>query len=350
MNLVSVIIPAYNAEGYIRNCIQSILNQTYRNFEIVVVNDGSSDHTAEILKQMAIENDCIRVITQPNSGVSAARNAAIDCAKGDFLTMVDADDDLPTTALEDMVALMTNDVDFVIGSHYEVKLRRKESLKKPAYFKHEEIENRFREFDPMIWFPWAKMFRHSVIVENHIRYDTNITYGEDHVFNLAFVKAMKGAAISTNKVVYNYYYIRGGLCAKYYPNMDELQRYVLDKLMGFFGGINCFPRDYKTHYVGCYLTGCMDYYIAWCNQNEAINKVKESFQVYSDLVDEQVLNEFFDDHQRQAIAAGNYQELVRDYTFKNPRKTLWRKMKRKVRIVLEYFQGKLIKKCGTKKK
>ena len=127
MNLVSVIIPAYNAEGYIENCIKSILNQTYKNFEIIVVNDGSSDHTLEILKRMAASNSCIHVITQKNSGVSSARNTAIDCAKGDFLTMVDADDDLPVTALEDMVTLMTDDIDFVIGSHYEVKLRHKKA-------------------------------------------------------------------------------------------------------------------------------------------------------------------------------------------------------------------------------
>lgn len=343
MKLVSVIIPAYNAEGYIENCVQSILNQTYRNFEIIVVNDGSSDHTAEILKQMAVKNSCIRVITQQNSGVSAARNAAIDCAKGDFLTMVDADDDLPATALENMVALMTDDVDFVIGSHCEVKLRHKKSLKKPAYFKSEEIENRFYEFDPMIWFPWAKMFRHSVVKNNHIRYDTSITYGEDHVFNLAFVKAMKGAAVSTDKIVYNYYYIRGGLCAKYYPNMAELQRYVLDKVIAFFGSIDDLPKNYRTYYVGGYLTGCVEYYIAWCYQDEAIKKVEHAFHVYSDLIDEQVLNEFFDDRQRQDILTGNYQKLVRDYILKKPQKTIWRKVKRKVRIVLESFQYRFAK-------
>ena len=344
MNLVSVIIPAYNAEGYIENCIQSILKQTYKNFEIIVVNDGSSDHTAEILKQMAEKNSCIHVITQQNSGVSAARNAGIDCAQGDFLTMVDADDDLPVTALSDMVALMTDDVDFVIGSHYEVKLRHKKNLKKKAYFKPTEIKSRFREFDPMIWFPWAKMFRHSVIVDNHIRYDTNISYGEDHIFNLLFAKSMKGSAVSTDKIVYNYYYIRGGLCAKYYSNMDELQRYVLDKVISFFGTVENFPQDYKTHYVGCYLTGCMDYYIAWCNHAEACRKIEETFCVYSDLIDNQILNTFFDNKQQRDILGKNYRKLVKDYTAKNPQKTIWRKIKRKVRIVLEYFQAKLVKK------
>lgn len=340
MNLVSVIIPAYNAEGYIENCIQSILNQTYKNIEIIVVNDGSNDRTPEILKRMATDNNCIHVITQKNSGVSAARNAAMDYAKGDFLTMVDADDDLPLTALEDMVALMTDDVDLVIGSHYEVKLTHKKSIKKNAYFKATEIERRFREFDPMIWFPWAKMFRHSVITDNHIRYDTSITFGEDHIFNLSFAKIMKGAAVSTDKIVYNYYYIRGGLCAKYYKNMDELQRYVLDKVIGFFGTIDDFPKKYKTHYVGCYLTGCIEYYIAWCNHAEAVKKVEETFHVYNDLMDEQILNSFFDQKQRQYISEGNYAKLVRDYTIKNPKKTIWRKIKRRVRIVLEYFQNK----------
>lgn len=120
-------------------------------------------------------------------------------------------------------------------------------MKKNMYFKSMEIESRFREFDPMIWFPWAKMFRRSVITDNNIRYDTSITFGEDHIFNLAFAKAMRGAAVSTNRIVYNYYYIRGGLSAKYYENMDELQRYVLDRIIGFFGKIYDFPQNYKTH-------------------------------------------------------------------------------------------------------
>lgn len=343
MNLVSVIIPVYNAEGYIENCIQSILRQTYKNFEIIAVNDGSTDHTASILERIASKHNNIHVITQLNAGVSAARNKAISQAKGDFLTMVDADDDLPETALEDMVALMTDDVDMVIGSHYEVKLRRKENLKKNDYFKPDELEKRFRQFDPMIWFPWGKMFRRSVICENNIKYDTNITYGEDHIFNLLFAKSMKGAAVSTDKIVYNYYYIRGGLCAKYYWNMHTLQRYVLNKLIEFFGGIDNFPKEFKTHYVGCYLTGCMDYYIAWCNNSEARKRVEESFQIYDDLLDEQIMFDFFNEKQRAYIEAKDFKRLVRNYMLKNPKKTIWRKIKRKVRIVLEYFQKLCIK-------
>ena len=343
MKLVSVIIPVYNAEGYIENCIKSIANQTYKNVEIIAVNDGSTDHTAEMLKRLVVQYNNLQVITQPNAGVSAARNTAISHAKGDFLTMVDADDDLPKTALADMVSLMTDEVDLVIGSHYEVKLKHTKSLKRCDCFKSDQIKERFRQFDPMIWFPWGKMFRRSVIDENNIRYDTNITYGEDHIFNLLFAKYMKGAAVSTNKMVYNYYYIRGGLCAKYYKDMHSLQRYVLDKIIDFFGGIDQFPREYKTHYVGCYLTGCMDYYIAWCKNSEAVERIKELFKIYRDLLDEQVLSSFFDERQLVYIESGDFNRLVRDYEIKNPKKTVWRKIKRKVRIFLESVQKVYIK-------
>ena len=337
MGKVSVIIPAYNAAGFIENCIKSIKAQTYQNFEIVVVNDGSKDNTFSILNRLAQEDSRIIVINQKNSGVSAARNAALMRATGEYVTMVDADDDIPENALKSMVDLMTDEVDMVVGSHMQVRIGKKPYIESVAEYCKEEIDENFRKIDPKIWFPWAKLFRRAVIINNNICYDTNISYGEDHIFNLAFIKGMKGKIVCTNVIVYNYYFIRGGLCAKYYPNMHELQKYVLKGIENYFGGVEKFPEEYKCHYTGCYLLGCFDYYIAWCKRTESVKKVRESLELYYPMMNEKAWLEFFSKTQLQWIEENKIDLLVKDYIKHNPKKTILRKWKLKIRIVLEYF-------------
>lgn len=337
MNKISVIIPVYNAEGFIEKCIKSIQAQTFQNFEIVVVNDGSKDSTFEILKKLAKEDPRIIIIDQKNGGVSSARNTALKWATGKYLTMVDADDDLPENALKSMIDLMKEDVDLVIGSHMQVKIRKIPYIEPNVEFNKEEINDNFRKVDPKIWFPWAKLFRRSVVTKNNLVYDTNISYGEDHIFNLAYIKNMTGKIVCTNQIVYNYYFIRGGLCAKYYSNMHELQKYVLNGIINYFDGKDNFPEEYMVHYTGCYLLGCFDYYIAWCSKANAIKKVEESLNVYSDMMLEKTWKKFFSDSQLLWIKNGNYKILVEDYIKHNPKKTIVRKYKRKIRQVLEYF-------------
>lgn len=90
--LVSIIVPAYNVEKYITCCIDSILRQTYNNMEVIIVNDGSTDHTLEVLQQYQKKDSRITLINQQNCGVSGSRNTALKCAKGDYVLFVDADD------------------------------------------------------------------------------------------------------------------------------------------------------------------------------------------------------------------------------------------------------------------
>ena len=115
--LVSVIIPVYNAERYIARCIASILAQTFTNWEIIAVDDGSEDDSLAILRRYESDRR-VKIVHIPNSGVVNARNTAINRCIGDFLTFVDADDYLPEDAVELMVAGMTDDsVDLVVGGY-----------------------------------------------------------------------------------------------------------------------------------------------------------------------------------------------------------------------------------------
>ena len=91
-NLISVIIPVYNVENYLDRCITSVINQTYKNLEILLVNDGSTDTSGEICDNYAQQDERIKVIHKKNGGLSSARNAGLDISKGDFIGFLDSDD------------------------------------------------------------------------------------------------------------------------------------------------------------------------------------------------------------------------------------------------------------------
>ena len=104
--LVSVIIPVYNVEAYLPACLDSVLNQTYQNFEIVMVNDGSTDRSTQICREYAQKDSRIKLIEQSNGGISAARNAALKIIRGEYITFLDSDDFISSDALELMLSSM----------------------------------------------------------------------------------------------------------------------------------------------------------------------------------------------------------------------------------------------------
>ena len=100
MKLISVIVPVYNTEKYIEKCVMSILNQTYKNLEIILIDDGSTDNSAHICDSFAEKDDRVTVIRQPNGGVSSARNTGLDNTHGDYIMFVDSDDYIAPNMIE----------------------------------------------------------------------------------------------------------------------------------------------------------------------------------------------------------------------------------------------------------
>lgn len=110
---ISVIIPVYNTERYLHRCLDSIINQTYKNLEIICINDGSSDNSLDILREYEKNDTRITVITQKNSGLSAARNLGMAYSTGDFISFVDSDDSLVLTCYETCIRYASEDVDVI---------------------------------------------------------------------------------------------------------------------------------------------------------------------------------------------------------------------------------------------
>ena len=141
--LVSVIIPVYNVERYLAQCLDSVINQTYPNLEIICVNDGSRDGSPDILRRYADEDARIQVIDKANGGVSRARNDALDCARGEYIMFVDSDDWVEPDACENAVnAMREYDADIVMWSYVsetENRSSRKVIFPETTVFEKEEV-------------------------------------------------------------------------------------------------------------------------------------------------------------------------------------------------------------------
>jgi glycosyltransferase EpsH len=190
--LVSVIVPVYNAQDYLQCCIDNVLGQTYGNIELICVDDGSTDASAQILEHARVSDSRVRVISQPNQGPGVARNTGIDAARGQYLLFVDADDYWRPMLVEHAVARAREFDADIVAFNYSVFNQRVGLEHDPdwtlvasrypqdrAFDWRENPEPLFFTFENL---PWNKMFKAQFIAENNIRYfDTYLT--EDLMFS-----------------------------------------------------------------------------------------------------------------------------------------------------------------------
>lgn len=199
---VSVIIPVYNLEGYIGRCIQSILNQTLKDIEIIVINDGSTDKSEEIILSYAKKDYRIKYIYQCNQGVSVARNKGINAACGEFLTFADGDDYMKSPMLEEMYELANQehyDIVFCTFSQYSNEFCYPTSNYIPYY---EYIENIISDIYPPA--VWGGIYRRKLINVHKISFEKGLSYGEDILFIIQLLlEYRKNVGI----VNYDYYII-----------------------------------------------------------------------------------------------------------------------------------------------
>lgn len=189
--MVSVIVAAYNASRYLEQCLNGIIDQSYRDIEIIAVDDGSTDTTVEIMRAFAEKDSRISVFSQENRGVSAARNLGISKAKGEFITFTDADDWTEPEHIKRLVSGISDEesdccvsgyiLDFPDGSSQIIELKT-------------EVINRHRAVEDMLspdkfqGFLWNKLFKTSTIRKNHLRLDEDLFYMEDLAFCAEYFK------------------------------------------------------------------------------------------------------------------------------------------------------------------
>ena len=196
---VSVIIPAFNAELYIRNCLDSILLQDYREIEIIVVDDGSTDSTSQICLHYQQKDARLKYFFQENSGVSVARNVGIDMAKGRWLIFADADDMMEKNAIRHLVGIAESScADAALGSLNLLQKGSNNSL----YKKFDDSEN--AQFLPLKHPAlWGYVFKSSLIKENGVKFVPGLAFSEDRVFLYECAKLVR-KFVTTSKGVYAY--------------------------------------------------------------------------------------------------------------------------------------------------
>jgi len=186
---ISIIIPAFNAEKYIAETIQSVLNQTFENWELIIINDGSKDSTEDIIKSFSDVR--IILISQENQGVSAARNRGLDIAKGSNITFLDADDILPPKSLEVRVNYLNinSDIDLVdgIGLVKDLTLTKTLRIHNPYY--HGDLLPRLVRLDSKVFSTNSYMFRKSILGDT--KFQEDMTHSEDIFFYIELSSKQK---------------------------------------------------------------------------------------------------------------------------------------------------------------
>lgn len=209
--MVSIVIPVYNCEKFVGRCLDSIVRQTYPDWECIVIDDGSKDKSGEVCDGYALQDKRFRVVHKPNGGVGAARNDGIDLASGKYITFVDADDFIAPEYIEDLVK----------HAHYEEKesivvsgMITKTPTKQYVSFQYQDVSTHdippselivkydlFRDGGPC-----NKLFNLEVIRENNLRFSTQLSYHEDHIFVYSYYLHIEHIFLSAYCGYYYVYY------------------------------------------------------------------------------------------------------------------------------------------------
>lgn len=225
--LISVIIPAYNCENTINNCINSILSQLTDGIQIIVIDDGSTDKTYELTKKKAIENQELELVRQTNKGPSAARNKGIELAKGKYLCFVDSDDIILPNMFNTLVRYQKEDnADLVISGIRKVIKQKKKNMainlnveSKKIYFSKEDIRKHLIEMMQMgINSPVGRLYKTDVIKENNIYFYEDLDMAEDLHFNLNYIEKIDRVLFIPD-IFYQYNTYYSNLTFKYRENL-----------------------------------------------------------------------------------------------------------------------------------
>lgn len=191
---ISIIIPTYNRAANIMDLARIILRQTFEDFELIIVNDGSTDETATVLEEVRLLDKRVRIINKINGGLSSARNAGLEVAKGRFVTFIDDDDTVPGDYIATLTAPSLEDFDLIIDSYSN---QRDNELPKRVHFPEKDLSGRDEAlrfiFGPLQEYPYCffahgKRYRLDIIRDHNIRFSERIQFVEDRPFVLDYLR------------------------------------------------------------------------------------------------------------------------------------------------------------------
>ncbi|MDE5978023.1 MAG: glycosyltransferase [Turicibacter sp.] len=243
MELVSIIIPAYNCQSFIQNCLDSILSQTYTSIEIIIVNDGSTDNTLSILNQYAKKYpQMIKLYSVPNGGQGRARNFAVEKALGKYLLFVDSDDYLEPMMVETLVKeIECQNSTFAICAYSRVT--------KEGEFLFTEMNPKYKELINMNTSPWNKLFVRECFVKNKVRFSEGLWY-EDLEAILKYFPHIKNP-VWISQPLYHYVQHQNSSINQYDHRVEDIF-IVMDNVYAYyeeFGYLNTYYDELEYFFI-----------------------------------------------------------------------------------------------------
>ena len=302
-NTISIIIPVYNGEEYIADCLNSILNQTYKNLEIIVINDGSTDNSRKILYDYKSKDNRIRIVEQENCGVSSARNRGIKLAISNWIMFVDIDDVLEKDAIENFSNNLSFDYDVIISKIFintgNRKVKGNCKYNQNMFFdesnKKELIDSIFydngKEAVSYIACPFAKVYKKSFLMENGFWFKNGLKYGEDALFNFKVLLFAKKISY-INEYTYEYRINSTSAMQKYDDHLIENYTNLLIELKNELNEMKIFD-SYKNEYSYYVLRQInrflKEYFFAKENKDKYMQMKKEfnllvNHELYNDVI------------------------------------------------------------------
>lgn len=268
-NRISIIIPVYNAEDYLSRCLDSILDQSFTSYEVILVDDGSTDSSPLLCDRYSSADARFRTIHKENAGVSAARNAGINLAKGEYVMFVDADDALLPEALERMMEGAGGE-DILIGGYavFVCGVTDREIMPLKNYsYKGTEMsvffEDNMRHSACVMDSPWSKMFRRKAI--GNLRFKEDLSYAEDKLFMFDFLSGC--SSVYTCKMPVYAFHLRPDALGSDIASdrhLIQLRRFIpayvhsLNVLTEHYPASSRLNAMYHKDVVGCYAFRILD--------------------------------------------------------------------------------------------
>lgn len=217
-SLISVIVPIYNSENYLHRCIDSILIQSYTNFELLLIDDGSKDNSGCICEEYALKDSRVRVFHKENGGVSSARNLGLDNVNGEWVTFVDSDDWIS----EDYFSFFCNScLSDLVVCDYKTNNRSCSVIRCDQINTVEGVKEHLNKYlsDVIYRCPWGKFFRNIIIKQNKLRFDERLTFAEDSLFVINYLLYVKSISFYHEG---KYFYTENLDISKYNANNSSL--------------------------------------------------------------------------------------------------------------------------------
>lgn len=294
---VSVVVPIYNVEDYLDKCVESIVNQTYKNLEIILVNDGAKDHSGYLCDQWAKKDDRIKVVHKENGGLSSARNSGIDVATGEYIMFEDSDDWLELELIEKCVDRIVKDNSQLVIFGYKKVDEQGNNLGEFTFdnntiSKEEIAEQLFHRIVEMSFgYAWNKLYDFNVLKKSGLRNDSSIIDREDLVFNMQMLSYW-------DKISYlefaGYNYLQRSTSLLHNSNLARLKNIkpFCEKMYDIkFGNSESERKVYNMNILH-YLSDCIIKNVLWNGELSKAEKIRWMKDIIKDCPNKE---ELFDD-------------------------------------------------------